>query len=722
MRISFISRALVCCAVFLCVALPPTFAFADNEIENGNPNNQGEHNRQSSQRNSVLERIRSGEVITHAAGTVEGAGFPPTVTDVNLSAHGWQRVIDNSNQSNTIFIPFATPNELEKFVSSNAANQFYFDFVRPADTVSVDYSGGVSDPALLVVGQTITRNVPVPAGRLDTRSSAQYDATRILRFNDVTLNLQRNDCRHPIDYATGQENLNLPANICSLHSWTETPTLILTFKPTISFAGNNLIDPAFDTTGRAARDFNSRILSYEWTVTWEKDLANVPAFDAGDGGSCGGLADGATVWNTVTTNNTAIRTGVGAAAAPNSCADGVASAIFHWDTQRESICYDGQMSPTSSYRDTNTSWSNVVCVTSQPVGCGMGMAQAPNGKCVSIAGTNTYDAADSAVFYPFVGGTIQGIEGSALRSCAKSGAIIMHDFSGDYGGRKKPGKGCGKSDTYHANYVFSGDKNSAASVLNLGNYSVNWSQGKDTNCMGYMLGALCSGPNYLVPTVQTLATNVTDIALATPPANMPECPAGLNLAYNPYNNPSYFATATTGKSPHGSHQLRTASSFDAGAYPVTVLAKQQLNCYQRTQFDAPNYNYNAPADQWITNTTCDYYGCMTESVPPSNGNTTYYSLYTLTTELFCREQPNVTEPTGRTVDNCNGTGRQGAEYRTYTASVGNQCGVDGPETLSCVPVPDPNAGGGFGGGGAGGGGGGGGGGFFDSEFSQRAME
>lgn len=642
-------------------------------------------------RQSVVD-VNSGQVVNHIAGSLEGIGVPAGAIDINLSAHGWQRLVDNLDTSKKYFLPFATSNELEKAVESG---YFYFDFVRPADTVTVDFAAGVSNPALLVAGQTTTFDVPTPAARLDTRSDSAFDAARKVTYNSVTLNLERQDCRHPIDLLTGLENTSLPANICNTVSWQETPVLLLTYEPIITFQGVARNNPARGLTANYARDFNSSIAGRVWQVSWTTNTA--PAVQSPPiGESCPPTAHNQNTWLPLSTNNTQIVTGGAASAAPNSCQHGVQSATRTWDTQQDAICFDSQYYRQSGTREVNVRWSNVTCNPDPNPNCASGFARTPAGTCVSIAGTASVPQnINGAHFWGFVGGTVQGSEGTARLMCARAGAIKLFDFAGWMNGRKKPGKGCGKSDTDHVGYQFNGDVNQPSSVLNQANYSVNFSQGSDTNCLGWMQTALCAGYNYLVPTVTAVVENTTNAAAATPPANLSACPGDLNLAGNAWkSNTTYFANAMQGTGNNGSHQTVLASTLMPGTYPVSALAKQQLNCYQQSSYQQPIYDTNAPADQWTITQECtyDYYGgssCYDVPVPPISGYDTFYSLYTLTTQLNCTEQT-VTVLTGVTVQNCNNSGFDGPQMATYTTSVGNVCGNDSQPTYTCSPtIPNP---------------------------------
>lgn len=654
---------------------------------------------QNSLRNSVVDVV-TGQVVGHSAGALEGIGVPAGTADINLTAHGWQRLVDNIDTANKYFIPFATANELQQFTENVGAGRFYFDFVRPADTVNVDFSAGVSNAANLVTGQTTTYDVATPAGRLDTRSDTAFDAARVLRFNTVTLNMERNDCRHPIDMTTGLERTDLPRNICMLHSWQETPSLVLTYRPVITHNGIDINDPARSATATYARDFNSRISGRVWAVSWDAPGGQpVPPVQYPPVGEpCAPTAHNQRAWLPLSTNSSQILTGGAAGAAPNSCQHGVQSATRTWDTEQDAICFDSQYYRQSTTRETNIRWSGVTC--NPAPGCSAGFALTAAGTCVSLAGTASVSASNvsGAHFWGFVGGSVQGSEGTARLVCARAGAIKLFDFAGWAYGRKKSG-GCGKADSDHVGYQFNGDPNQPASVLNQSNYSVNFSQGSDTNCLGWMQTALCAGYNYLIPTVTAVALNTTNAAAAAPPVGMAACPADLNLAGDAWkSNATYFANAMQGTGFSGSHQTVLASSLAPESYPVTALAKQQLNCYQQTSYQQPVYDYNAPADQWtLVPGTCyddPYFGSICDpdtSMPPIVGYDTYYSLYTLTTQLNCTEQT-VTVPTGVTVNNCNNTGYDGAQYATYTASAGNVCGNDTAPTYSCSPnFPDPCA-------------------------------
>ncbi len=379
---------------------------------------------------------------------------------------------------------------------------------------------------------------------------------------------------------------------------------------------------------------------------------------------------------------------------------GVCSATCGGGTQSRSVlCVDtdgnvvADSNCTTTKPATSQSCNTQACVSTD---CGTGFAKDQNGVCRAVSAITTAGG-NSGSFWGFNGatGTVVDHEGTARRNCAMVGAAVMHDFAGDAYGRKKPGKSCGKSDTDHYRWAFYGDVNSVDSLLNLANYTVVWSARKDTNCLGYMRQVLCSGPNYLVPQVNTIVVNTTDASAATPPAGMSACPAGLDLSSpDPYSaNPNFFAKANQNVTPTGSHQIISASSLDGRYTPV--LAKQELNCYQQKVVSQPVYDYNAPANQWTTQQVCmdlDWFGtfCYDVATPPVVGNTNYYSLYTINTPLYCKQTQVNNERTGNRVSNCNGTGRDGDEYRSYTASVGNVCGNDQNIVTSCVADPDPS--------------------------------
>jgi hypothetical protein len=223
-----------------------------------------------------------------------------------------------------------------------------------------------------------------------------------------------------------------------------------------------------------------------------------------------------------------------------------------------------------------------------PTRCGLNEAHDSSGECQPLSSVAIVNgAALNALFWPFTraGGadTPDSVADSALKMCASVGLNALHDFGGfGYGNRK--GGDCGDSDSDFVNWQFRGNINNASSVLNMSNYAVNWSKGSDTNCMGYMQRALCSGPNYLIPTFTTPVANVTTAGEAALPDGGEWCPDDLDLR-TAYANTKYFATASQNyPAAPGSQKFTTASAKDPAGWNA-MLAKRELNCYQRTRDD-----------------------------------------------------------------------------------------------------------------------------------------
>ncbi len=538
--------------------------------------------------------------------TADGLRLEPRAFNVVVSRFGRCRFLD-SGTNIEYFVPLGSDRDWRAFVE-NAPTEVTLSFCRPTYSVTHDF-GGVA----LAPGERLTN----ASGRLDLGDGTYTDtalfsgvlhqtysynlarSAALAESKANTVTFRRRDCRPNLSHTGASRG----GDVCSTHMWVETGNIDIAFIP-----------PTGSPRDGAAADG-------VWSLTARPKNGGPPPISFPASRTCPPQLHNQRHWINSTTQTRA--------ADSAECPHGAGTALYQRTERLEYVCFDGVDEPTGGVSYTSWQFAGGQCAPAPQINCGPGYAKDSGGVCQPVSPVGLRGT-PNALFYPAA--SMGWVEGSARYACAAGGFTRLHDFSGWADGRKKPGKGCGKSDTYHEVKTFVGNVSDDNSVLNLGNYPVTWTDGKDTNCMGYMTMALCSGPNYLTPSVTTLVADTTDSNAVAAPAGFDECPADLNLVGDWIaNNANYFLTAKTyvgGSS--GDHRLRTASEYTGGYTPV--IATQTLNCFKQSAWTTADYDYGAPADQWVSTWYCDYFGCYEYATPPIVYQT-HYSLHTVTTTL-----------------------------------------------------------------------------------------